>query len=184
MTLRSYSVRTERGIAITIRDAILATFAATEFSNTVKAASREFRMGIDGNATGTNPAEEVEQEALVNWFRQKTNCLTMPIKCFVSIGVGHPGQWSYQCQLTRAINLRVERSHNMAHLTAERFTSHFREHKAGSYFRFNLEKELSELCLKDYGKQNLIQGMSEQYLNKQQDLLEKCVYNLQQRSGM
>lgn len=72
----------------------------------------------------------------------------------------------------------------MAHLTAERFTSQFHEHKAGSYFRFDLEEELSELCLKDYGKQNLIQGMSEQYLDKQQELLGKCLYNLQQRSGI
>ena len=75
----------ESAFPVTIWQAALATSAATTFFEPVTIHGRTF---ADGGLGANNPVDEVEAEAQTIW---KSGPLQSQLKCFISVGTGHPG---------------------------------------------------------------------------------------------
>ena len=86
--LRSYNLPEEPSIASTIYQAALAILAATSFFEPVHIGARKF---VNGALKANNPAIEVEGEASNIWCSDIGELKPL-VKCFVSIGTGHPGK--------------------------------------------------------------------------------------------
>jgi hypothetical protein len=84
--LRSYTLAFDDNIQPTVSGAALATSAAIDFLKPVTIGARQF---VGGELWANNPVEEVEGEAVKIWCPRIGNLKPL-VKCFVSIGTGHP----------------------------------------------------------------------------------------------
>jgi len=75
-----------------MQKAALATSAATTFFEPVDIEGRWF---ADGGLGANNPVDEVEKEASDIWCSETGNLKPL-VKCFISIGTGHPGVKPYE----------------------------------------------------------------------------------------
>ena len=85
--LRNYTLPSSADRRVTIVEAALATSAAPTYFSPMAIDGMEY---VDGVIGANNPAVEVEEEASDVWCEQDGNLKPL-VKCFISIGTGHPG---------------------------------------------------------------------------------------------
>ncbi|KAI2483799.1 phospholipase patatin family protein [Pyrenophora tritici-repentis] len=165
--LRSYTLPDEGEIPATICQAALATSAATVFFDTVSIGARQF---VDGALSANNPVDEVEGEA-GNIWSSDTGDLKPLVKCFVSIGTGHPDKKALED------NIETERKF------IARWAKHYDEKR---YFRFNADQGLQEVGLAEYEEQGRMEAATGEYLQHQAQKLRvrDCIKNLQQKQSV
>ncbi|KAI1472500.1 FabD/lysophospholipase-like protein [Daldinia caldariorum] len=151
--LRSYNMRGELDIPVTITDAALATSAATTFFDPVNIGARKF---ADGALGANNPVREVEGEASNIWCPD-TGDLKPLVKCFVSVGTGNPGQKPIKSRILKFLSQTLVELATETEKTENDFVSNWRQHyDERRYFRFNVEQGLQGVELAEYEKQGTI----------------------------
>jgi len=181
--LRSYSLRDELEIPATICDAALATLAATSFFSSVSIGPRCF---VDSAPEANNPVEEVEDEASNIWCSE-IGALKPLLKCFVSIGTGHPGTDEKESKMS-VIDLHdLLRIASGAGNTERRFVARWAQHfNEIRYFRFNVEKGLQRVGLAEHKRHSVIERETDEYLQRteQRSRVRDCVLNLRHKQSM
>ncbi|CAG8001826.1 unnamed protein product [Penicillium nalgiovense] len=175
--LRSYPIRNKPEIPATICQAARATSAATTFFEPVSIGARRF---ADGALGANNPVDEVEGEASDIWC-EDTGDLKPLVKCFISIGTGHPGKKSMEDNLLRFVSKTLPALVTQTEHTEKRFIAKWRQHYDNKrYFRFNVDQGLQEVGLAEYQEQGLIESATEGYLDHQAVAfrVRDCVENL------
>jgi hypothetical protein len=144
----------------------LATFAAPSFFDEVDI---DDVIHLDGGLGANNPVKQVALEASDIWFQERGELdLQTNVKCFLSIGTGHPG-------ITRVRNDKVlkfltETLVSMATDT-EKVAGEFEDSWRGPlderrYFRFNVQQGLQEVGLEEFRMKGEIQSATEAYLEE------------------
>ncbi len=136
--LRSYRLPNGLGVVATIRDAALATSAASGYFDPVTIGSREF---VDGALGANNPVEQVEGEASNIWCFE-TRDLKPHVKCFISIGAGYPSARAVEDSVAIFLKSTLAGIATEAEDTAQRFAACWRPdgEDRRSYFRFNAHR--------------------------------------------
>jgi predicted acylesterase/phospholipase RssA len=175
--LRSYKARGARDISPTICQACLATSAAPTFFGTAEIGDRKF---VDGGLGANNPVSEVETEAMDIWCRT-TGDLKPLIKCFISIGTGHPGLKPISDNLFEFVSVNLTDLATNAEKAAVDFVKRYRGlYDNNRYFRFSVEQGLQGISLDEYKKKPVIEAATDEYLDGQEQKfrVEYCVRNL------
>ncbi len=181
--LRSYGLSDELGIPATICDAALATSAATGFFDPVSIGARRF---VDGALGANNPVDEVEGEASNIWCSE-TGDLKPLVKCFISIGTGHPGTNAIDDNLLKFLSKTLVAIATETENTERKFIAKWRQHyDEKRYFRLNVEQGLQRVRLAEYEEQGAIEAATENYLNHQAQKfrVRDCVLNLRQKQSV
>src|ERR1700723_2154189 len=140
--LRSYKLLREPEIRVTICEAALATSAATTFFDFVQIGPRKF---LDGALGSNNPVDEVENEASRIWKRTDIQHF---VKCFISIGTGHPGNRAIEDKMINFLSKTLVDLVTATERTAAKFVSRWRDqYDEGRYFRFNVQQGLQDVGL-------------------------------------
>lgn len=127
-----------------------------------------------------NPVEEVESEASNIWCPE-TGELKPLVKCFISIGTGHPGNQPFEDRKMNILGLTSEYIVRYTENTERRFISRWKRHfDEKRYFRFNFEKGMQEIGFEDYRKNGLMEALTEKYLmhTEQGVRIRDCIQNL------
>lgn len=128
----------------------------------------------------------MEDEARNIWCSE-TGYLEPLVKCFLSIGTGHPGKKEIQDNMLKflsetlvAITVETEKT---AEKSIARWRQHFREKR---YFRFNVHQGLQDVGLAEYKEQGTIEAATEEYLGHQEQKfqVQDCVHNLRQKKSV
>ncbi|KAJ5970810.1 FabD/lysophospholipase-like protein [Penicillium vulpinum] len=178
--LRSYGG--DSGIQATICQAARATSAATTFFDPVSIGARRF---ADGALGANNPVDEVEGEASDIWCKE-TGDLKPLVKCFISIGTGHPGKKAMEDNLFKFASKTLPALITQTEHTEKRFIAKWRQHYDNKrYFRFNVDQGLQDAGLAEFQQQGLIESATEGYLDHQAVALRvrDCVENLKSKQG-
>jgi predicted acylesterase/phospholipase RssA len=180
--LRSYSRPDERDTVATICEAALATSAATGFFDPVSIGARQF---VDGALGANNPVDEVEGEA-ANIWSSGTGDLKPLVKCFVSIGTGHPGKKALEDNLVKFFSESLSSIATETEQTEKKFAARWAEHYGKRYFRFNVDQGLQDVGLAEYEEQGRIEATTDEYLQHQAQKLRMqcCIANLQQKQSV
>jgi hypothetical protein len=181
--LRSYALPDEPDIPATICEAALATSAATAFFNVAQIGARKF---VDGALGANNPVDEVEDEASNIWCSETAD-LQRQVKCFVSIGTGHPGKKAIEDKMIKFLSKTLVAISTETERTADKFVSRWRHHfDKNRYFRFNVQQGLQDVGLAEYQEQGLIEEATEEYLmqQEQKSRMRECVSNLKQKESV
>ncbi|KAJ6087603.1 hypothetical protein N7467_006517 [Penicillium canescens] len=175
--LRSYSLSHERSIRATICEAALATSAATTFFEPVTIGDRSF---ADGGLGANNPVDEVEGEASNIWC-PNTGDLKPLVKCFISIGTGHPGIKPFEDSMFKFLGQTLVHIATETESTERRFMARWaRFFDEGRYFRFNVEQGLQDIGLEEYKKKGSIESATDHYLNHTVRMFQvrNCIQNI------
>ncbi|KAJ5774501.1 hypothetical protein N7457_009397 [Penicillium paradoxum] len=174
---RSYSLSHESNIRATICQAALATSAATTFFEPVSIGDRSF---ADGALGANNPVEEVEGEASNIWCHETAELKPL-VKCFISIGTGHPGINPFEDQmfefLGRTLVQIATETENTEKRMIARWASHFDKKR---YFRFNVDQGLQGIGLNECEKKGAIDSATEEFLRHltQKFRVRDCIQNM------
>ena len=181
--LRSYSLPDEPNIRATICQAALATSAATTFFEPVSIEDCTF---ADGGLGANNPVEEVEGEAMNIWCSE-TRGLEPLVKCFISIGTGHPGKKAFEDSMIKflgqtMVDIATETEHTERKFIA-RWAKHFDEKR---YFRFNVDQGLQNVGLDEYKEKGKIKAATREYLTHaaQKLRIRDCIQNLRLKQSV
>ncbi|KAL8650448.1 MAG: hypothetical protein Q9226_005138 [Calogaya cf. arnoldii] len=180
--LRSYTLREEMDIPSTICEAALATSATTRFFKPVHIGARKF---VDGALKANNPASEVEEEASSIWYSDTLD-LKSQVKCFVSVGTGHPGKKPIEDNAANFFSRTLVDIATETESTAERFINLWRQqHEKGRYFRFNVHQGLQGVGLEEHAKQGTIEATTYEYMRhtEQKSRVRDCVQNLKTKQN-
>jgi predicted acylesterase/phospholipase RssA len=175
--LRSYSLPHEPNIRATICQAALATSAATTFFEPVSIGERSF---ADGGLGANNPVDEVEGEASNIWCSE-TGDLKPLVKCFISIGTGHPGKNPFENSIFKFLGRTLVQIATETENTERRFIARWARHfDEKRYFRFNVEQGLQEIGLEEYKKKGVIEAATEGYVTHmaQKFRVRDCIHTL------
>lgn len=167
----------ELDIPATIWEAALATSAATTFFDIAWIGTRKF---ADGALGANNPVDEVEDEASNIWCSETAD-LQRQVKCFVSIGTGHPGKKTLEDKIMKFPSQMLVDLTTETERTADKFISRWRyPFDMNCYFRFNVQQGLQDVGLAEYQEQGLIEAATYEYLiqQEQKSRMRKCVMNL------
>ncbi|CAN9251458.1 unnamed protein product [Alternaria alternata] len=181
--LRSYALLDEGEIPATIGEAALATSAATGFFDPVLIGARQF---VDGALGANNPVDEVEGEA-ANIWTPDTGDLKPLVKCFVSIGTGHPGKKALEDNIVKFLSKSLVGIATETEETERKFIARWAKHyDEKRYFRFNVDQGLQEVGLAEYKEQGRMQAATDEYLRHQGQKfrVRDCVENLQQKQSV
>ncbi|KAH0551782.1 hypothetical protein GP486_007001 [Trichoglossum hirsutum] len=173
----------ELDIPVTIRDAALATSAATGFFDPVSIGARRF---VDGGLIANNPVDEVEGEASNIWCSE-TGDLKPLVKCFISIGTGHAGMRAIEDSLLKFLSITLVDIATETENTERKFIARWRQHyDEKRYYRLNVEQGLQGIGLAEYREQGAIEAATESYLNHQvqKSRVRECVANLGQKQSV
>lgn len=181
--MRSYTLPDELDIPATICEAALATSAATIFFDVAQIGARKF---VDGALGANNPVDEVEDEASNIWCSETAD-LQQQVKCFVSVGTGHPGKKAIEDKMIGFLSKTLVDLTMETERTADKFVSRWRHSfDKNRYFRFNVQQGLQEVGLAEYQEQGLIEAATEEYLThqEQKSRMRECVSNLKQKESV
>ena len=183
--LRSYDVeRAGVPVPATICEAALATSAATSFFDAVEIDGRRF---VDGALGANNPVREVAAEAKHIWCYEDGADLMSKVKCFVSIGTGHPGKKPINNKLFGFASETLVRLATDTEQEATLFAEDWRvAYEEKRYFRFNVQHGLQDVGLEEYTQRGTILTATDSYLKEQaQDTgVTECFANLMVRECM
>ncbi|KAL8909968.1 MAG: hypothetical protein Q9171_004734 [Xanthocarpia ochracea] len=153
--LRNYTPPEEFNISSTICEAALATSATTSFFQPVHIGARKF---VDGALKANNPAAEVEDEASNIWYNPTVEFKSM-VKCFVSIGTGHPGKRPIEDDAAKFLAKTLVDIATETESTADSFINRWRQqYETKRYFRFNVHQGLQDVGLEEHEKQGTIEA--------------------------
>jgi hypothetical protein len=158
-------------------EAALATSAAPTYFSDVAIEGNKF---VDGAMGANNPALEIEEEASDLWC-ERTGNLQPLVKCFVSIGTGHPGVRSVSDRGLKHLVETLRKESTETEKTTERFLSRWREHLDNNRcFRFDVRHGLEHVKLAEYQEQDMIKAATYTYLEGRDTMgkVRKCVENL------
>ena len=181
--LRSYSLPDELDIPATICDAALATSAATGFFDPVSIGARRF---VDGALGANNPVDEVEEEASNIWCSESRD-LKLLVKCFLSIGTGHPGKKAIEDNMLMFVSKTLVGIATETENTERKFIARWRKHfDEKRYFRLNVQQGLQDVGLAEYQAQGVIESATDEYLRhtQQKSRVRDCVLNLRQKQSV
>ncbi|PKS12989.1 hypothetical protein jhhlp_000330 [Lomentospora prolificans] len=180
--LRSYDLPEKPNISVTIREAALATSAATGFFDPVTIGARHF---VDGALGANNPINEVEGEASDIWCSE-TGELKPLVKCIISIGTGNPGKRAVEDRLLRFLTKTLVAMTTETEETEKKFIGRWRGHfDQGRYYRFNVEHGLQDIGLAEYKEQGSIEQATFDYLDHQDRVfrVRDCIENLKEKKN-
>ncbi|KAI3320294.1 FabD/lysophospholipase-like protein [Xylariaceae sp. AK1471] len=160
--LRSYTTEDSidflSGSNCTIWQAARATSAAATFFDPIQIGRQTF---VDGATGMNNPVEQVLEEAKSIW---PDAIAKGRIQCLLSIGTGVPDLKKFGDNLKEVIET-LKRIATETENTERRF---FKTHEflglGGRYFRFNVDRGISDVQLDDHGKLAEIEASAEEYL--------------------
>jgi predicted acylesterase/phospholipase RssA len=181
--LRSYSLPDELDISATICDAALATSAATGFFDPVSIGARRF---VDGAIGANNPVDEVEEEASNIWCSE-SRALQSLVKCFISIGTGHPGKKAIEDNMLSFLSKTLVGIATETENTERKFIARWAQHfNTKRYFRFNVEQGLQDVGLAEHQERGVIESATDEYLRhvQQKARVWDCVLNLRQKQSV
>ncbi|CAG8358973.1 unnamed protein product [Penicillium salamii] len=159
--LRSYRLSDEPDIPTTIWEAALATSAATTFFDTAEIGDWSFADGAFG---ANNPVEEVEGEASNIWCPE-TGELKPLVKCFISIGTGHPGIKPFEDGIFKFLKETLTQIVTETEETERKFMARWAlQYEQKRYFRFNVQQGLQDIGLEEHKKKATIASTTRGYL--------------------
>jgi hypothetical protein len=141
---------------------------------------------VDGALGANNPVEEVEGEASNIWCSE-TGDLKPLVKCFISIGTGHPGTRAIENNMIKFLSKTLVGITTETEKTADRFVARWRQHfDERRYFRFNVQQGLQGVGLAEYQEQGIIEAATDEYLRHQEQKfrVRDCVSNLKQKQSV
>jgi predicted acylesterase/phospholipase RssA len=175
--LRSYSIPRGSSEDPTIVEAALATSAApTYFSEAIIGGTHY----VDGAIGANNPAVQVEEEAADLWCEETGNIKPL-VKCFVSVGTGHPGIRSVSDKGLKNFLDTLRKEATETESTNQQWLSQWRAHvDQGRCFRFNVNHGLDAVGLAEFKEDRLIKQASLSYLEEMGTRVDirTCVNNL------
>ncbi|KAL9011601.1 MAG: hypothetical protein Q9173_003562 [Seirophora scorigena] len=180
--LRGYDSPEELPIPSTICEAALATSAATSFFEPVHIGARKF---VDGALKANNPVVEVEDEASNIWCSGTVELKPL-VKCFLSIGTGHPGKKAIEDNVANFLAGTLKEIATETETTAESFIGRWKQqYEQKRYFRFNVHQGLQRVGLEEYEEQGTIQAATDEYLRhaEQKAGVRDCIQNLKQKQN-
>jgi hypothetical protein len=127
-----------------------------------------------------NPALEVEDEARFLWCEETANLKPL-VKCFISIGTGHPGVRSVSDRGLKHLAETLRKEATETERTTEYFLSSWREHLDNNRcFRFDVGHGLEHVKLAEYQEEDLIKAATWTYLEGSYTTgkVRKCIENL------
>lgn len=181
--LRSYRIPAVSGVSPTILEAALATSAAPTYFSDIAIEGSKF---VDGALGANNPALEVEEEASDLWCEETGNLQPL-VKCFVSVGTGHPGIRSVSDKGLKHLIETLRKEATETESTNQKFLSRWRDYVEKSRcFRFNVDHGLDNVRLAEFEEQDLIRAATSTYLQKRGTIGEvrACVENLRMKECM
>jgi hypothetical protein len=164
-------------------EAALATSAATAFFDVAKIGARKF---VDGALGANNPVDEVEDEASNIWCSETAD-LQRQVKCFISIGTGHPGKKAIEDKMIKFLSKTLVDLATETERTADKSVARWRHHfDKNRYFRFNVQQGLQDVGLAEYQEQGLVEAATDEYLIQleQRFRMRDCVSNLKQKQSV
>jgi hypothetical protein len=144
------------------------------------------RQFVDGALGANNPANEVENEA-ANIWSPNTGDVKPLVKCFVSIGTGHPGKKALEDNIVKFLSKSLVGIATETEKTAADCVSRWRYHfDTKRYFRFNVDQGLQDVGLAEYKEQGKMEAATDEYLRNQAQKFQvrDCVENLQQKQSV
>jgi predicted acylesterase/phospholipase RssA len=181
--LRSYRIPVVSDLNPTIVEAALATSAAPTYFSDVAIQGSKF---VDGAIGANNPAVEVEEEASDLWCEETGNLQPL-VKCFISVGTGHPGIRAVSDKGLKHFLETLQKEATETESTNEQFLGRWRDHvEKGRCFRFNVDHGLDHVRLAEFEEQPLIRDATLAYLRKRGTIGEvrACVENLRMKECM
>ncbi|KAM3538281.1 hypothetical protein ARSEF1564_008804 [Beauveria bassiana] len=175
--LRSYDLPGKTSIKATILNAALATSATTRFFNPMRISARQF---VDGALGANNPVEQVEREASDIWCADTAELMPQ-VKCFLSVGTGHPGRKAIEDNMVKLLSKTLVGLVTETEQTEARFIARWRQHyDLKRYFRFNVDHGLEGIGLEEFDQQGTMEAATESYLDHiaQITRVRDCVLNL------
>ena len=144
------------------------------------------RQFVDGALGANNPVDEVEGEA-ANIWSPGTGDLKPLVKCFISIGTGHPGKKALEDNIVKFLSKSLVGIATETEETERKFIARWAKHyDEKRYFRFNVDQGLQEVGLAEYKEQGRMQAATDEYLRHQGQKfrVRDCVENLQQKQSV
>ena len=138
---------------------------------------------MDGALGANNPVNEVEGEAANIWATD-TGDLKPLVKCFISIGTGHPSKKALEDNIAKFMSKSLVGIVTETEDTERKFIARWAKHyDEKRYFRFNVNQGLQEVGLAEYKEQGRIEAATDEYLRHQAHKfrVRDCVENLQQK---
>lgn len=181
--LRSYRIPAASDLNPTILEAALATSAAPTYFSDVAIKGSKF---VDGALGANNPALEVEEEASDLWCEETGNLQPL-VKCFISVGTGHPGIRSVSDKGLKHFLETLQKEASETESTNQKFLGRWRDYvEKGRCFRFNVGHGLDNVRLAEFEEQDLIHAATSTYLQKRDTIGEvrTCVENLRMKECM
>ncbi|KAF2469234.1 phospholipase [Lindgomyces ingoldianus] len=181
--LRSYRIPAGTDRRPTILEAALATSAAPTYFSDVAIEGSKF---VDGALGANNPAVEVEEEASDLWC-EETGHLQPLVKCFISIGTGHPGIRSVSDKGLKNLLETLQKEATETESTNQQFLGRWRDHvEKDRCFRFNVDHGLENVRLAEFEEEDLIRAATSTYLKERvtKGKLRVCVENLRMKECM
>jgi predicted acylesterase/phospholipase RssA len=177
--LRSYATARST-YSPTILEAALATTAAPTYFSSAAIEGSNF---VDGAIGANNPVSHVEEEAADIWCEATGNIKPL-VKCFVSIGTGHPGNRSVSDKGLKHLVQTLQKEATETEGTNQQFEARWREYMmSGRCFRFNVSNGLEDVTLAEYKQHELIRQATETYLEKRETMVRvvACAENLRKK---
>ena len=133
-----------------------------------------------------NPVVEVEGEAANIWSPGKGDLKPL-VKCFVSIGTGHPGKKALEDNIVKFLSKSLVAIATETEETERKFVARWAKHyNEKRYFRFNVDQGLQDVGLAEYKEQGTMEAVTDEYLRHQVRKFQvgDCVQNLQQKQSV
>ena len=181
--LRSYRLPAGSDRHPTILEAALATSAAPTYFSDIAIEGSKF---VDGAIGANNPAVEVEEEASDLWC-EETGHLQPLVKCFISVGTGHPGVRSISDKGLKNLLETLQKEATETENTNQQFLGRWRDHvEKDRCFRLNVDHGLETVRLAEFEQQDLIQAATSTYLGERvtKGKVRMCVENLRMKECM
>lgn len=135
---------------------------------------------MDGAIGANNPAVQVEEEATDLWCEQDGRIQPL-VKCFVSIGTGHPGIRSVSDKGFKNMIQTLQKEATETESTNQQWLGRWRNHVENNRcFRFNVEHGLERVGLAEFEQEDLIKAATRTYLDERgtKEKVRWCVENL------
>ncbi|KAJ4298854.1 hypothetical protein N0V90_004097 [Kalmusia sp. IMI 367209] len=163
----------------------LATSAAPSFFDEVNI---DDIIHLDGGLGANNPVKQVAHEASDIWCREGGEPeLQAHVKCFLSIGTGHPG--INPVRIDNAFKFMLETLKKMATDT-EKDAGEFAHSwkvplRQDRYHRFNVQQGLQDVLLQEYNAKGKIESVTRSYLEEEanEQSKSKCVEALKDKEN-
>jgi hypothetical protein len=144
------------------------------------------RQFVDGALGANNPVDEVEGEA-ANIWSPGVGDLKPLVKCFVSIGTGHPGKKALEDNIVKFLSKSLVGIATETEETERKFIARWAKHyDEKRFFRFNVDQGLQDVGLAEYKEQGKMEAVTDEYLRHQAQKfrVRDCVENLQLKQSV